>query len=59
MPDGGQTLVPCEGGPNPGWIRVDDPPPLEVDRGGPGLYVLDDHDEHVRYVWLERSEMFT
>lgn len=50
------ALIPCEGGPNPGWIRVEDPLPLEVDRGGPGIYVLDDLGDTTRYVWLENGE---
>lgn len=51
----GDTLVPCEGGPDRtvGWIRVPTPLPLEVDRGHAGLYVLDDRGSGPVYVYSD------
>ena len=51
------TLVSCRGGPHGvGWLRVATPPPLEVDRGGEGIYVLDEVDGQgvgsPEYVWV-------
>jgi hypothetical protein len=49
----GAALVPCSGGPNGvGWLRVDLPIPLEVDRGGDGIYVLDGEEGVDEYVWV-------
>jgi hypothetical protein len=39
-------MVPAEGGPAGGsWLRVTGPPPLEVEQGREGLYVLDERGE--------------
>lgn len=51
------ALVPCDGGPNPGWIRVEEPLPLEVARDERGMYVLDDLGDTPRYVWLENGRV--
>ncbi len=50
----GDTMVPCEGGPDRpvGWIRVLTPLPLEIDRGDGGIYVLDDRQAGPVYVYL-------
>ena len=53
-----KTLVACEGGPCGGLgLLVELPIPLEVERDGGGLYVLDergDEDEpHFVYVWVD------
>ncbi len=43
-------MLPCEGGPT-SWMRVPDPPPLEVEVEN-GVYVFDDEDGDRRYVFL-------
>jgi hypothetical protein len=48
-----RALVACEGGPAPGWVLVDVPLPLEVDRDGKGIYVLDDLGAEPRYVYVD------
>lgn len=49
----GDLLIPAVGGPrNVGWLRVPDPPPLELDRGADGFFVLDEVDGERRYVHL-------
>lgn len=46
-------LVPCEDGPagSVGWLRVPDPPPLELDTDH-GCFVLDDSDGEFRYIFV-------
>lgn len=50
------TLIPCRGGPGgAGWLRVPDPPPLEVRRPG-GTFVLGEESRaDRRYVFVEES----
>jgi hypothetical protein len=46
-----ERLVRCKGdGNRVGWVRVPDPPPLEIERDG-RLFVLDDsHDDEPVYI---------
>lgn len=53
-----KTLVACEGGPCGGLgLLVELPIPLEVEREGGGIYVLDergtDEDPEYVYIWAE------
>jgi hypothetical protein len=52
-PARGRVLVPCVGGPCAGYgFLVTRPLPLEVERDRTGVYVLDDLDDELRYVYL-------
>lgn len=53
-----KTLVACEGGPCGGLgLLVELPIPLEVEREGGGLYVLEERgtpeDPHYVFVWVD------
>jgi hypothetical protein len=55
--DGDQMLVACEGGPNSSRL-VHYPPPLEIDIGHLGVYVLHDRGtpEQPEYVYVYIAE---
>jgi hypothetical protein len=55
-----RALVPCLGGPCEGYgVLVDQPLPLEVERGVDGIYVLDEEGDRAmpgpRYVYVEHA----
>jgi hypothetical protein len=52
MPSDQRAVVPCEGGPGPGWLLVEEPLPFEVERGLEGVFVLDDLGPEPKYVYV-------